>query len=48
MRRFSHPRSGTLIRVLTVPGQAILGEFALDIARKSLVYYETYFEARPP
>ncbi|CAE7207999.1 unnamed protein product [Symbiodinium natans] len=40
--------SGTLIRVLTVPGQAILGEFALDIARKSLVYYETYFEAPYP
>ncbi|CAE7284246.1 unnamed protein product, partial [Symbiodinium necroappetens] len=40
--------SGTLIRVLTVPGQADLGEFALDIARRSLVYYESYFEVPYP
>lgn len=40
--------SGTLIRVLTVPGQADLGEFALDIARRSLVYYESYFDVPYP
>ena len=44
MKQYSQPRSGTLIRVLTVPGQADLGEFALDIARRSLVYYESYFD----
>eukprot|EP00434_Breviolum_minutum_P008705 symbB.v1.2.007673.t1/scaffold475.1/size199048/14 len=35
--------NGTLIRVLTMPGQAAQGEFALSVAARALSYYEDYF-----
>ncbi|CAK9089486.1 Puromycin-sensitive aminopeptidase (PSA) (Cytosol alanyl aminopeptidase) (AAP-S) [Durusdinium trenchii] len=35
--------NGTLIRVLTMPGQAAQGTFALSVAARALSYYEEYF-----
>lgn len=35
--------NGTLIRVLTMPGQAAQGQFALSVAARALSYYEDYF-----
>ena len=32
--------SGTLLRVLTMPGQAFQGSFALSVASRALTFYE--------
>lgn len=36
-------KSGVLVRVMTVPGKKHQGKFALDVAVKSLEFYEKYF-----
>eukprot|EP00930_Biecheleria_cincta_P002219 TRINITY_DN103242_c0_g1_i1.p1 TRINITY_DN103242_c0_g1~~TRINITY_DN103242_c0_g1_i1.p1 ORF type:complete len:975 (-),score=139.94 TRINITY_DN103242_c0_g1_i1:85-3009(-) len=40
--------TGTLVRVLTVPGQAWQGEFALDVAVRALEFYEDFFQVPYP
>lgn len=40
--------TGTLVRVLTVPGQAWQGEFALDVAVRALEFYEDFFKVPYP
>ena len=41
-------KSGVLVRILTVPGKAHQGKFALDVTVRCLEFYEEYFDIPYP
>ena len=44
----THTNNGTLVRVYALPGRSDQGKFALDVGKRSLEFYNSYFDIPYP